>query len=166
MHTQKTLSLELGTPSRLRQLFTTVILYPAASSIGLMVVCQTGLALDVQNERVFSMMKHSGLSVHAIRAHAMATCARGSPRLCRPQVLKAWHGGLAVMHSMSGGTESQMRATSSGLSRSARMNGVPKLIACHFCALLQMSTLSTVRQPHFAAATCHPPAPRRRIGRR
>ena len=64
--TQKTLGLEDGTPRRLRQLFTTVILYPAARSIGRIVVDHTGFAFEVQKERVFSMMKVSGLSMHAI----------------------------------------------------------------------------------------------------
>ena len=87
--TQKTLGLELGTPRRLRQLLTTVIVYPAARSIGFIVVFQTGFAFEVQKERVFSMMKHRGLSMHAILAHATATWARGSPGLCNPHELKA-----------------------------------------------------------------------------
>ena len=130
--TQKTLGLEDGTPRRLRQLFTTVILYPAAISIGRIVVDHTGFAFEVQKERVFSMMKVSGLSMHAILAHATATWALGSPGLCFPHALNAWHGGLAVMHSRSAGTDEHIRSTSCELRRSPMMKGVPKFIAWYF----------------------------------
>ena len=53
---QNVLCREDGIPKRLRQLLTTVILYPAAVSIGFIVVDHTGFADDVQKERVFSMM--------------------------------------------------------------------------------------------------------------
>ena len=160
--TQNTLCLEDGTPRRLRQLLTTVILYPAATSIGRIVVDHTGFADEVQKERVFSMMKVSGLSLHAILAHATATCALGSPGLCFPHELKGWHGGLAVMHSRSAGTDEQIRSVSCGLRRSPLMKGVPKFIAWYFCTLLHMSTLITTVQPQRAAATFQPPAPEQR----
>ena len=77
---------------------TTVILNLAARSIGHVVVVHTGFALEVQKERVFSMMNTSGLSMHAILMQATATCALGSPGLCNPHELSAWHGALARMH--------------------------------------------------------------------
>ena len=89
MATQKTLCLEDGIPRRLRQLLTTVILNPATWSIGRIVVFHTGFALEVQKERVFSMMNTSGLSMHAILVQATATCALGSPGLCKPHELNA-----------------------------------------------------------------------------
>ena len=162
MATQNTLCLEDGIPRRLRQLLTTVILNPAARSIGRVVVFHTGFALEVQKERVFSMTNTSGLSMHAILVQATATCALGSPGLCKPHELNAWHGGLARMHSRPVGTDEQMSSTSWGLSRSPLMKGEPKLIAWYFCTLLHLSTLNTTVHPQRAAATFHPPAPAHR----
>ena len=126
--TQKTLSLELGTPRRLRQFFTTVILNPAAINMGLMVVCQTGLALLVQTLCVFSITNASGSSLHAILAQATATWARMSPCLCSPALEKHWQGGDAQMTSSPVGAELQMRSTSVGWSRSALINGESNLM--------------------------------------
>ena len=160
--TQKTLSLELGTPRRLRQFFTTVILNPAAINMGLMVVCQTGLALLVQKLCVFSITNASGSSLHAILAQATATWARMSPCLCSPALEKHWQGGDAQMTSSPVGAELQMRSTSVGWSRSALINGESKLMVWYFCTELQMSTLRAIFHPHRLAATFHPPAPEHR----
>ena len=160
--TQKTLNLELGTPRRLRQFFTTVILNPAAINMGLMVVCQTGLALLVQKLCVFLITNASGSSLHAILVQATATWARMSPFLCSPALEKHWQGGDAQMTSSPVGTELQMRSTSSGWRRSALMNGESKLMAWYYCTELQMSTLRATFHPQRVAATFHPPAPEHR----
>ena len=122
---QNTLFLELGMPSRLRQLLTTVMVYPAAMSIGCMVVVQTGLAAEVQKWLVFSRTNASGSSLQATCAHATATWARGSPFLCTPALENGVQGGDAVMTSSPGGAKLQMRSTSSGFWRSPTRNGVP-----------------------------------------
>lgn len=160
--TQNTLFLELGTPRRLRQLFTTVILYPAAVNIGRMTSRQTGLARLVVKLRVFSITKARGCSLQASLAHATATCALGSSLICAPADENAWQGGEATSNSSPGGTASQMRSMSAGRRRSALRNGVLKLRLWYFCTELQMSTLSTTCQPHRSAAMCQPPAPAQR----
>ena len=159
---QNTLFLELGMPSRLRQLLTTVVVYPAAMSIGCMVVVQTGLAAEVQKWLVFSRTNASGSSLQATRAHATATWARGSPFLCTPALENGVQGGDAVMTSSPGGAKLQMRSTTSGFWRSPTKNGVPWLIPWYFCTELQMSTLNTTFHPQRVAATCQPPAPAQR----
>ena len=93
-------------------------------------MCEAAVTTTVVYTSLLSFLSvWSVFLVFTFSIDLLLVLCKGSPGLCKPHELNAWHGGLARMHSRPEGTDEQMSSTSRGLSRSPLMKGEPKLIA-------------------------------------